>query len=117
MVRHGGRLLPGKGATFSASVNRPRRQMPGIFIFPIDCHSDAGYLGKCLLWQRAANFLCVRSSLWESVITTEFQATEPCSSLHLAKTKYGISGLSKGAKENAIVLISPSSFMACGKRK
>jgi hypothetical protein len=44
---------------------------------------------------KAASFLCVRSSLRESANTTEFQATEPCSSSHLTKAKCGISGLSK----------------------
>jgi hypothetical protein len=59
----------------------------------------------------------MRSSSWESVIVTEFQATESYSSSDLTKAKYGISRLSKVGKENAIVQISPSNFKACGKRK
>jgi hypothetical protein len=36
--------------------------------------------------ERAANFLCMRSSSLESVIVTEFQATEAYSSLDMTKT-------------------------------
>jgi hypothetical protein len=41
-------------------------------------------LKKNLLWQGAAIFLCMRSSLLESIIVTEFHATEARSSLDLA---------------------------------
>jgi hypothetical protein len=46
---------------------------------------------KNILWQRAAHFLDMRSSLLESVIVTEFQATEAHSSLDLTREKYSIS--------------------------
>jgi hypothetical protein len=57
-----------------------------------------------LLWQKAANFLRIRSSLLESVIGTEFQA------------KYGTSWQSKVGNKNVIVRISPSNFSAREKR-
>jgi hypothetical protein len=57
------------------------------------------------------------SSLLESVIITEFQATEAYSSLDLTKAKYIISRLSMVENENVIVRISPSNFCACEKRK
>jgi hypothetical protein len=65
----------------------------------------------------ASNFVCMRSSLLESAIITEFQATEAYSSSELMKAKYSISRLSKVEKENVIVRISPSNFNACEKRK
>jgi hypothetical protein len=65
-------------------------------IFPINYHGDIPYLGKIYCGKkRAANFLCMLSSLLESVIVTKFQATEAYSSLDLTKAKYGISRLSK----------------------
>jgi hypothetical protein len=65
----------------------------------------------------AANFFCTCSSLLESVIVTEFQATEAYSSLDLTKAKYRISRLSMVQKENVIVQISPNNFSACEKIK
>jgi hypothetical protein len=58
-------------------------------------------------------FLCTRSSLLESVIVTEFQATEAYSSLDLTKAKYSISRLSMVEKENVSVRINPNSLIAC----
>jgi hypothetical protein len=60
---------------------------------------------KKSLWQRAANFLCMRRSLLESVIVTEFQATEAYSSLDLTKAENSISRLSEVEKENVIIII------------
>jgi hypothetical protein len=48
----------------------------------------------------------MRSSLLESVIITEFQATEAYSSFVLTETKYSISRLSKVEKENVIVQLA-----------
>jgi hypothetical protein len=48
------------------------------------------------------------SSLLESVIIKEFQATEAYSSLDLTKAKYNISRLSMMEKEYVIVQINPS---------
>jgi hypothetical protein len=69
------------------------------------------------LWQRAANFLRTRSSLLESVILREFQATGAHSSLDLTKAKYSISRLSTVEKENESVRINPSNFIAGEKGK
>jgi hypothetical protein len=66
---------------------------------------------------KAANFLCTRSSLLESVIVTEFQATEAFSSLDQTKAKYSISRLSMVEKENISARINPNSFNACEERK
>jgi hypothetical protein len=55
---------------------------------------------KNIFWKRAANSLCTRSSLLESVIVTEFQATEAYSSLDLTKAKYSISRLYMVEKKN-----------------
>jgi hypothetical protein len=79
--------------------------------------SDDTLKKKNLLWQRAANFLCTRSSLLESVIITGFQATEAYSNLDLTKAKYSFSRLSMVVKENVIVRINLNNFIACGKRK
>jgi hypothetical protein len=46
-----------------------------------------------LLFQRDANFLCMRSRFLESVIVTEFQVTEAYSGLDVTKRKYSISRL------------------------
>jgi hypothetical protein len=67
------------------------------------------------LWQRAAHFLCTRSSLLESVIVTEFQGTEAYSNLDLTKAKYSISRLSMIGKENVSVRINPNIFIVCEK--
>jgi hypothetical protein len=74
---------------------------------------------KNLLWQRIANFLCMRSSLLESVIIIQFQATEAYShfSLDLTKAKYRISKLSVAENENVIVRINLVNFIACEKIK
>jgi hypothetical protein len=72
---------------------------------------------KIIFWQRAAFFFCMRSSLLELIIVTEFQATGAFSSLDLTKAKYSMSRLSVVEKENGIVRISPSNFSACEKRK
>jgi hypothetical protein len=72
---------------------------------------------KNLFWQRAANYLFTHSSLLESVIVKELQATEAYSSLDLTKAKYSISRLSMVEKENISVPINPDSFNACEKRK
>jgi hypothetical protein len=56
----------------------------------------------------------MRSSLLDSVIMAEFQATETCSSLDLTRAKYSVNILIKVGKENVIVRISPSNFSACG---
>jgi hypothetical protein len=69
------------------------------------------------LWQRAVNFLCTRSSLLESVIVTDFQATEAYSSLDMTKAKYSISRLSMAEKENVSVQINPNNFIECEKNK
>jgi hypothetical protein len=58
------------------------------------------FLKKNILWQRAAYFLCIRSSLLESEIATKFQVREACSSLDLTEAKYGISRPSVAEKEN-----------------
>jgi hypothetical protein len=68
------------------------------------------------LYQRAANYICTRSRLLESVIVIEFQAAEAYSSLDLTKAKYSISRLSMAEKENIIARISPSNFSAREKR-
>jgi hypothetical protein len=80
--------------------------------FPIYCHDGIPHLEKNLMWQSAANFLCTRSSLLESVIVTEFQATEAYSSLDLTKAQNSMSRLSKVEKENVSVRINPNSFIA-----
>jgi hypothetical protein len=72
---------------------------------------------KNLPWLKAANFLCVRSNLLESVTVTVLLATESYWSLDLAKAKYSISRRSEVEKENVIVRISHSSFSACEIRK
>jgi hypothetical protein len=56
------------------------------------------------------------SSLLESAITAEFQATEADSSLDLTEAKRSISKLSVVEKENARVRIDPNNFTACEKR-
>jgi hypothetical protein len=56
-------------------------------MFPIDCHSDAPYVGKICCGKEGCRF-CVRSCLLESVIVTELQAPEAYSSLDLTKAKY-----------------------------
>jgi hypothetical protein len=53
-----------------------------------------------LLCQRAANFLCMRSSLLESVIVTGFQTKKAYSSLGVTGATYSISTLSTVEKEN-----------------
>jgi hypothetical protein len=68
-----------------------------------------------MLWQRAANFLCMRSSLLELVIVTELQAAETYSSLDLTKAKYSISRVPMVEKENVFIRINPSNFIACDK--
>jgi hypothetical protein len=67
---------------------------------------------KKKLWQRAANFICTRSSLLESVAVTEFQATEAYSNLDLTKAENSISRLSKVENENVSVRINLNSFIA-----
>jgi hypothetical protein len=64
-----------------------------------------------------AKGLFVHSSLLETVIITEFQATEAYSSLDLTNAKYSISKLSEVEKGKVVVQISPSNFSACEKRK
>jgi hypothetical protein len=81
-------------------------------IFPIYCHNDIPHLEKNIFWQTAAIFLCTRSSLLESVIVTEFQATKAYSSLYLTKAKYSISRLFMVEKENVIVRNNPNNFIA-----
>jgi hypothetical protein len=85
--------------------------------FLIYCHNDIQNLEKILSWKMAADFLCMRSSLLDSVVVTEFQATEAYYSLYLTKAKYSISKLSKVEKENVIARIIPSNFIVCEKRK
>jgi hypothetical protein len=55
------------------------------------------------VWQRAANLLCIYSSLLESVTIEEFQPTEAYLSLDLTKAKYIISRLPTMEKEYIIV--------------
>jgi hypothetical protein len=86
-------------------------------IFPTYCHSDIPCLKTNLLRQRAENFLCVRSSLLESAIVTEFQAAEAYSSFDLTKAKYGISRMAMVENENVIVRSNPNNFNAREKRK
>jgi hypothetical protein len=60
----------------------------------------------------------MRSSLLELVIVTELQAAETYPSLDLAKARYSnISRLPMVEKENVIIRINPSSFIACEKKK
>jgi hypothetical protein len=49
---------------------------------------------KNLMWQRAANCLCMLSSVSETVIVIESQATEAYSSSDQTKAKYSVIGLS-----------------------
>jgi hypothetical protein len=86
-------------------------------VFPIYCRNDIQHPEKNLLCQMAVNFLCMRSSILESVIVTEFQATEAYSSLDLTKAKYSISRLSIVEQESVSVRINPNNFIACEKRK
>jgi hypothetical protein len=65
-----------------------------------------------LLWQRAINFVFMRSSLLASVIVTELRATEASFSLGVTKAKYGISRLSVVEKGNVTERINPSHFFA-----
>jgi hypothetical protein len=71
------------------------------------------HIRKNLLWQRAANFLCMRSSLLESVLVTEFQTTEAYSNFDLTKAKYSVNKLSMVEKEKVIVRINPNNLKAC----
>jgi hypothetical protein len=57
----------------------------------------------------------MRSSLLESAIITEFQATEAYSSLDMTKADYSISRLSMVKKENVIVGINLINFTKCEK--
>jgi hypothetical protein len=86
--------------------------MSASLIFPMNYHSDIPYLGKihCGKGPQILFFMC--SSLLESVIITEFQETEACSSLDLTKAKYSIDRLSEVQKENVILPISHSNFSA-----
>jgi hypothetical protein len=59
----------------------------------------------------------MRSRLLESVIVTEFQATEAYSSLDLTKEKYSISKASMVQKKSLSVRINPNNFVAHEKRK
>jgi hypothetical protein len=59
----------------------------------------------------------MRSSLLESAIVTEFQATEAYSSLDLTKAKYSTSRLSMIEKENVIARINSNNFIAYEKRR
>jgi hypothetical protein len=54
----------------------------------------------------------MRSSLSESVIVTDFQATETYSCFDLIKAKYTISKQPKMEKENVVVRINPRNFSA-----
>jgi hypothetical protein len=51
----------------------------------------------------------------ESVIVTEFQATEAYSILDLTKAKCSINRLTVVEKENVSVRINPINFIACEK--
>jgi hypothetical protein len=53
--------------------------------------------------ERAANFLCMHSNLYELVIVIEFYATEAYSSLDLIRAKYGTIMLSMVEMKNATV--------------
>jgi hypothetical protein len=66
-------------------------------IFPINYHIDIVYVEKIIV-AKGWKFLSMRSSLSESVIVTEIQATEAYSSLDLTKARYSISKLSKVGK-------------------
>jgi hypothetical protein len=59
----------------------------------------------------------MHSSLLESVIVTEFQATEAYSSFDLTKAKYRISRLYIVEKENVSLRINPNNFIAREKIK
>jgi hypothetical protein len=69
---------------------------------------------KTFFWQRAAIF-CTCSSLLESVIVTEPQATEAYSNLDLTKAKHSISRLYMIENENVRVRINPNNFIAYEK--
>jgi hypothetical protein len=60
---------------------------------------------------KGCNFSCM-GMLLESVIVTEFQATEAYFSWDPAKAKYSISKLSEVEKRNGVVRISQSNFSA-----
>jgi hypothetical protein len=59
----------------------------------------------------------MRSSLFKSVMVTDFQATEAYtySSLDLTKAKYSINTLAVVENEDVIVRTSPSNFITCEK--
>jgi hypothetical protein len=58
----------------------------------------------------------MRSRLLESIVVTEFQATEAYSSSDSTKAKYSISRLSEVEKEDVSVPISRNNFIACEKK-
>jgi hypothetical protein len=80
-------------------------------------YSDNLYLEKIYYNEGLQAFLCIRSSLLESVFVIEFQATEAYSNLGLTKTVYSIKRLSKVEKENVIVRMNPSNFIVCENKK
>jgi hypothetical protein len=86
-------------------------------IFPIYRNNDIPHLEKIVCGQRVENFFCMPSSLLESVIVTEFQATDAYSSLDLTKAKYSIGRLSMVEKENVSLRINANNFFACEERK
>jgi hypothetical protein len=59
----------------------------------------------------------MHSSLLESIIVTDFKATEAYLSLDLTKENYNIDKLLKVEKENYISQISHSNFITFEKRK
>lgn len=62
-------------------------------------------------------FLSMHSVLLESLTITDFQATEAYSYVDLGEAKYGVSRLSMVKKENVILQMNPSNFIACRKIK
>jgi hypothetical protein len=69
-----------KGAIFSALTRNGSYDayyaVSENLIFAMNYLNDIPHREKNLLWQGAANFLCVRSSLLELVTVTELQAAE-----------------------------------------
>jgi uncharacterized protein YsxB (DUF464 family) len=66
---------------------------------------------------KAANIVCMCSSLLVLATISELQATEAYSSLDPTNEKYIIIRFSVVEKENLSVQINPKHFIACEKRK
>jgi hypothetical protein len=84
---------------------------------PINYHSDISYFEKINFGKGLQIFFVCAQVLLESVIVTEFQATEAYSSFDPTKAKYSINRLPKVEKERMILRINPSKFIASEKRE